>query len=288
MKNTLKHSIYTLLLCSVYTLPVQAEIASYEMPNKNMHCTQDINGKINCELADEMTSGMVKCVNKDKRVYCTNQNDEPVTGEVVKYENGVIRRRYAFKDGYLDGVGKAYDKYGYATTEITYKEGVLSGNINTYGRNGQRLSQIPYTEGKKEGIAEYSTNDITVKTIYIDDSLNGTSQIWHNKTKKKIYDLEMSSDYLASMTYYYYSNPDETCCDYIGQENFDTDNLIEKNVKAPKILIDAVNVGCAETHDKFSCSPYPVVLKPAEEGCKEWIKNNQNELKAVQQQFKCK
>jgi len=270
-----------LSLCLSCILCAQAEGNVYRLPyQKSIHCSKDSNGRNACNFPKESSLEMARCSSRAGLTYCTNQKNEPITGEIVRYQDGLVVRRYVMKDGYLDGVGESYDRNGYRTSALTYTKGKLNGDLTTYNRDGSLSSKIPYIDGKKEGIAEYIGEKTTLKTIYIDDKLNGSAQIWSNSEKKKIYDLEMSDDYIINATYHHYDE-----CYYNGYHP--SDKSFIKKEEVPKILIDALNLGCAELRDTFSRKIYPVKLMISTNDCKNWENENRKTLEALVKKFKC-
>ena len=276
-KSLLVVAFYGLVLCMSNVRCGYANAAVYRLPyEKGNYCVKNSKGEAVCNFPEESSLEIAKCSLVEGGTFCTNQDGEPITGEVLKFKNGLIMRRFVLKDGYLDGVGEAFDRNGYMIATLDYSHGKLNGYVNSFNRNGVLTSKIPYVEGKKEGIAEYVGDNTTVKTIYIDGQLNGSAQIWSNKDKKKIYDLEMSENYISRAIYYHYDK-----CSYEG------DNPLIKEEEVPPLLIDALNLDCAEVLDEFSEEIFPVKLKLSQEKCQMWVSENQDELTSVVEQFKC-
>ena len=48
------------------------------------------------------------CKKQNGKTFCTDKKGKPLTGDMVKYKEGIVVRRYHMKNGYLDGVGIVY------------------------------------------------------------------------------------------------------------------------------------------------------------------------------------
>lgn len=124
-----------------------------------------------------------KCGKKgaDKLVYCMDKQGNPITGSVHKLKNGLAIRRYAFENGYLNGISEIYDDYGHLTEARPYTKGVLGGDVYYYNRRGKVIAIEPHKDGRKEGVATYTTDKKIEKKIYVEDKLNGNSVIYDRK-----------------------------------------------------------------------------------------------------------
>jgi len=201
--------------------------------------------------------------------FCVSKKGDPVTGEMLKYKNGVVSRRYAMKDGYLDGIGKSYDEHGYLISELPYKQGRLNGNVIVYNRQGKIVSKTPYINGIKEGIATYQSSGSTVKVIYINDQLNGDIRITDDKTKEIIYELSALNNQIISGLYYHYDSEDIRCCEKCPKEE-----LLQKE-SIPDLIITGLNNKCLELQKNISCTNCPVKASGSNPECdQEWHKKN--------------
>ena len=275
-KNTVANILCCLIVCAGNTHLAQADGNVYRLPySKSMYCSKDANGKEVCNFPKESPLEIAHCSMQEGLTFCVDNQKEPISGEILKYQDGVITRRYRMKDGYLDGVGISYDNNGYVTSKLPYSKGKLEGYVINYNREGTIKSKIPYKDGRKEGISEYVGDKTTVKAIYIDDAFNGKAQIWENLKRTKLYDIDMSNGLISKAVYYHLDCKDKTV--EVGQD-------IKKEA-VDDIFIDGVNLGCFQMHELFSCNPIPVYIaknvKNADESCSTWLASNKKDIEVA-------
>lgn len=208
------------------------------------------------------------CKKQDGKTYCTDKEGKAITGEMLKYKNGIIVRRYPMKKGYLDGIGKVYYDSGRLKKTLEYKDGVLNGSMVSYERNGNVTESIPYVDGKKEGVALYKMQDNILKMIYINDEMNGDYQIWNKDNTKKIYDLKMAQNVVLSGIYYHYEKDDTKC---------NKEKIVSEEI--PELVIKAVNENCLIWQPELTCSACPAIAIGSNPACnQEWRQEHRKEM----------
>ena len=208
------------------------------------------------------------CKKQNGKTFCTDKKGKPLTGDMVKYKEGIVVRRYPMKNGYLDGVGIVYYDSGRVKKTLEYKEGVLNGSVNSYERNGKITESVPYVDGKKEGVATYKMQGMNLKMIYIDDEMNGDYQIWNEDSTQKIYNLKMAQDAILSGTYYHYEKDGLKC---------NKNKIVEEEI--PELIVEAVNEHCLVWQQSLKCSACPAVAIGSNPACnQEWRQEHRKEI----------
>lgn len=237
----------------------------------------------------------VSCKKSGGLTYCVDKSGKPITGVMLKYKNSTIVRRYSMKDGYLDGIGEAYDDNGYLTQKYPYKKGRLNGVMEFYDRHGKLPKEVPYVDGKKEGIAKSVNEKTTMKAVYINDKMNGKWLIGDNDTKSTIYDLQMENDNVISGIYYHLDAANDKRCCAPDDENECTRNpnapccaevdLIKENLDP--VIVEGLKKKCLQINyqEALSCRDIPTTESKAEAGCSEWLEQN-GDYRSYQQKAK--
>lgn len=241
-----------------------------------------------------------KCGKKGskKLIYCADKQGKPITGNVHKLKGGYAIRRYAFSDGYLNGVSEIYDDYGHLLEARPYKDGILNGTLYQYNRFGKIISAVPYIDGQKEGIATYTTDKNIHKMIYVDDKPNGSMIVYDRKwiefeltpeiasgtstvkrggvvinnllqNKNKtgiIYRIVNTNNQATEGKYFYLNCPDKT------------DDCVPTivSVDIPPLILTGINNKCLSLHESLNFSACAV--KPTITCNTEWSTRNQNYL----------
>lgn len=138
----------------------------------------------------------------DKLIYCADTEGNPITGQAIKTNNGIIIRKYVLKDGLLDGISELYDNFGHLKETRTYAAGVLQGELLEYNRQGEVIGKTPYVKGKKEGIATYTTENTVTKTAFEEDDAKEMT-VFDSHQQKAIYRFKMAGGQIVSGTYSY-------------------------------------------------------------------------------------
>lgn len=207
----------------------------------------------------------VTCKRKDSTIFCIDKEGKPITGEMIKMSEGFVTRRYQMKNGYIDGLAKSYDIFGYLKSINEYKKGIRHGLSIEYDRDEKVVEKIPYVNGKKEGVAVQDNDVSVVKSIYINDKLNGATQIIDKKEKRPIYVLEFINDTLNSGTYFYN----------------------EGKVKLTPLVVSGLNKRCFEYHLSFSDKAMPINPVGSSEDCdQQWHKQYREQVISYLKEFK--
>ncbi len=184
MRKILPYTVVTALLLSSVSLIAQ------EMPREEQTET-----KIYI-IPDE-----VKCyVRKQDRItFCTDLNGEPITGELRKYQENELIRKYPLAKGILDGVVVSYYTNGDLLSEKPYTKGKLNGAVKTYYKNNKIESIVPYQKGTKEGVVKfyYTNGYMQEQGIYIGGKLNGQYRLY-DKSGEMVYELFFENNALIS------------------------------------------------------------------------------------------
>lgn len=268
-----KHILFVSACCLLTNLaaaPCQAKVDLTDEPKPTVYI---IPKDVSCTKAQGLT-------------YCLDKDGQPITGEMLKYKKGTLVRRYRMKDGYLDGMGESYDENGYLLQKHPYKNGKLNGTMEFYDRHGKLPDELPYVNGKREGVAKSVSEKTTMKAVYINDKMNGKWIIGDNKTRNKIFDLDMSQDKIISGHYYHLDEKaDKRCCAP------DDANECINNPEAPccaevpvvetkidKSVVYGVNQKCLEIRyqDPISCDNNPIKELNTNSECQQWLNEDAN------------
>ena len=250
-------------------------------------------------LAEMLINKDTKCGKRgaDKLIYCADKQGTPITGNVHKLKGGFAIRRYAFNEGYLNGISEIYDDYGHLLETRPYKNGILNGTLYQYNRRGKIVAAEPYINGKKEGIATYTTDKNIHKIIYVEDKSNGNmivydrkwiefdvtpeiadgtntvkrgkaviNKLLQNKNKTGIIYRIINTNSEATKGKYFYLNcPDKTedCVPTIV------------NVDIPPLILNGINNGCLQIHESLNFSACAVKTEICNS---EWANRNRNYL----------
>jgi len=108
-------------------------------------------------------------IKKQDKIVVDRNDGFPYTGEYSEfYDNGSLKLKATFVDGYADGKYFTYYADGTLKEARSYKNGVFHGTWISYDQNGDVLSSANYTEGLKDG--EWEINDMfankTIKLQY--------------------------------------------------------------------------------------------------------------------------
>lgn len=208
------------------------------------------------------------CKKQGGKTFCTDREGNALNGEMVKYKNGIIIRRYPMKNGYLNGTGFVYYDSGRLKKSLEYKDGILNGASTSYNRDGSVSESIPYVEGKKEGVAMQQTQENTLMMIYVDNELNGDYQIWTKDNTQKIYELKMAQDMVLSGTYNHYKKDGLTC---------NKKEIVSEEI--PELIIEAVNEHCLAWQQELKCSACPAIAIGSNPECnQEWRQGHRKEI----------
>ncbi len=143
----------------------------------------------------------VKCYirKQDRITFCTDLAGKPITGELRKYRENELVRRYTLNKGILNGTVISYYINGDVLSEKPYTKGKLNGVVKTYYKNNKIESLTPYQNGVKEGVAKfyYDNGYMQEQGIYIGGKLNGQYRLY-DKTGEMVYELVFENDSLAS------------------------------------------------------------------------------------------
>ncbi|MCM1323860.1 MAG: toxin-antitoxin system YwqK family antitoxin [Acetobacter sp.] len=201
---------------------------------------------------------------QDKITYCTDTEGNPITGELHRYMDNILRRMYPLENGILEGTARTYHSNGNIESEKTYNKGILEGEVKKYYRNGSLESVIPYSKGKKEGIAKNYAEDgsMTSQMIYTNNELNGEMRIY-TPNGTTLYSLENEDNKLVSGSYYYQTK----------DGNMDMTAI-------PPLVIEALNIGCLELQTEMSTSACAAVFNASSSVCDErWRRDNRKEIR---------
>lgn len=208
------------------------------------------------------------CKKQQGKTFCTDKEGKPINGEMVKYKNGVVVRKYPMKKGYLDGTGIVYYESGRLKKSLEYKDGILNGAVTSYNRDGSVSEVVPYVDGKKEGVGIRRLKENSLRMIYVDDEMNGDYQIWNNDNTQKIYDLKMAQDMVLSGKYHHYKKDVSTC---------DKEEIVAEEI--PDLVIEAVNEHCLTWQKELSCSACPAVAIGSNPACnQEWRQEHRKDI----------
>ncbi|MBR2273982.1 MAG: hypothetical protein IJ864_04045 [Alphaproteobacteria bacterium] len=168
--------------------------------------------------------------------YCTDKANNPITGTMHKYKNGVIIREYNTVNGYLHGLNRSFYENGKLQTERQYAKGKLNGTVNEYATDGQLKAIYTYVDGKKEGLSTQIGSGYIFKATYKNDQLNGDAAIWEMNNSIPIYKLKIKNNTIISGDYFYGDN---------------------QNKELDTIIIEGINYKCLApriTYVESSCA----------------------------------
>ena len=148
----------------------------------------------------------VKCYirKQDRITFCTDLAGKPITGELRKYRENELVRRYTLNKGILNGTVISYYINGDVLSEKPYTKGKLNGVVKTYYKNNKIESLTPYQNGVKEGVAKfyYDNGYMQEQGIYIGGKLNGQYRLY-DKTGEMVYELVFENYFWASVFFFY-------------------------------------------------------------------------------------
>lgn len=180
----------------------------------------------------------VKCMVKksDKITYCYDLKNTPITGEMRRYDNGLIKHSYLLKNGMLDGMSKTFYRNGNIQIEKNYKKGKLNGLTSEYYENGNLKEEVSYINGKKEGVLKqyYEQGTLMSQAVYKNDKINGEYRIY-DLSQRLIYNFKSTNSVLKSGIYHYKD--------------------INEQIKAteiPEVIIKAITQKCVQIHTSIS------------------------------------
>lgn len=145
--------------------------------------------------------GEVKCYirKQDRLTICTDLEGKPITGELRKYQENELVRRYPLVKGIIEGTVISYYTNGDVLSEKPYTKGKLNGVVKTYYKNNKIESITPYQNGVKEGVVKFYYNNgyMQEQGIYIGGKLNGQYRLY-DKSGDMVYELTFQNNSLAS------------------------------------------------------------------------------------------
>lgn len=281
-----KKTAVNILICVMITISGN----TYANDRSKVYTVPD---DVKCQsVATELLSDEEETSLSPKTTYCTDIKGKPLNGQMIKYHNGIALKRYPMKEGKLHGQGKIYYKNGRLKTVLNYKNGILNGLVMEFDKRGNIIEKVPYVNGKKEGIATYFNEKNISKFIYENDKIQGKARIWDSQTKQKIYDLQLATDKLVAITYYYDAKKEceENCrkehckvqCNaqelYACVQECDALEETTKEVKVYPWMVDGINQHCLTLHESLTENPTPVEYTP-EENCNQmWLLKNEKRI----------
>lgn len=184
MRKILPCTVVTALLLSGVSLVAQ-EIPQEEPTETKIYIIPD---EVKCYVRKQ-----------DKITFCTDLNGEPITGELRKYQENELIRKYPLTKGVLEGMVVSYYTNGDLLSEKPYTKGKLNGVVKTYYKNNKIESITPYQNGIKEGVAKfyYDNGYMQEQGIYIGGKLNGQYRLY-DKSGDMVYELMFQDNSLVS------------------------------------------------------------------------------------------
>lgn len=174
----------------------------------------------------------VKCYirKQDKITFCTDLNNAPITGELQKYQEAELIRKYPIKDGIIQGTVVAYYANGDIMSEKTYKKGKLDGEAKTYYKGNKIKTLTPYKQGKKEGVGKvyYENGFMQEQGIYINNKLNGKYRLYE-ENGEMVYELIFKNNDLVSGYCVYKKKNDERKKRYKKELTAEQIDLLRRN-----------------------------------------------------------
>ncbi len=201
---------------------------------------------------------------KDNISYCVDENNQKITAELRKYEDGVLISSIPVINSLIDGTVKSYNLSGDVISEKKYQKGKLNGLSTTYFDNKLIETQIPYQNGLKEGVAKYYYEDGSMQTqcTFINNKLDG-------QLRRYTKEGEILFDIITAQNSHI-----EGICAYLDENN----KIKKQNI--PEILLEAVNQKCIEFGTELSSKCCSINTTKVLETCnKKWLKNNITTLK---------
>ena len=242
----------------------------------------------------------VRCQMQNKKLYCTDTENKPLTGQIITFKNREVIRRYNVKDGYMEGLSKTYYNNGKLKTSQNYTKGVINGVMVEYNKDTGTVSSLTtYKDGIKEGRSSISSENGIINLTYEHDKLEGPANVMATpktnlcaELKKhfpkyecathNIYQLNFKENKLASGIYTHI-----TFSDCSNQENCSKD-IVYQTQNMPDIIITGINNNCLKLKENLSISECSVLADGKNPECdKSWLKEVQEEIKDYLRKCRC-
>ena len=77
-----------------------------------------------------------------------SRTDKPVTGRVVKYKEGQLKRRAKYSDGKRNGLAETFHDNGQLQTRENYKDEKRHGLFERFDKDGNLVATLTYKDDK--------------------------------------------------------------------------------------------------------------------------------------------
>ena len=118
-----------------------------------------------------------------------NYKDGYLHGKYEKrHPNGVKWEVLNYKNGSLDGLCYTYHSNGQLISTINYEESEIIGEVKTFHPNGEKKSVGKYVDGRKDGLWKewYANKQIKSSKTYEKNRLQGRFQEWFRGGAKRV------------------------------------------------------------------------------------------------------
>ncbi len=158
-------------------------------------------------------------------------NNKKVGEWISKFNNGDIRKKENYKDGYLhgkyekwhpngvkwevskyknnslDGLSLTYHSNGKLSSTINYKESKIVGEVEAFHPNGQKKSIGQYVSGKKDGLWKewYVNKQLKSSKIYKKNKLQGKFEEWFGSGTKRVVGVMKDNRMNDYWTFWYHN-----------------------------------------------------------------------------------
>lgn len=115
-------------------------------------------------------------------ISCRNSGEVPLSESEERSERdeaGRVRRRYAVRDGVLEGLCTVWNEEGWVALKATFSGGLLDGELTQFDADGAVTAVMHYRGGKLHGESRFFDGGrLQLKTDWIDGQQDGESVVF--------------------------------------------------------------------------------------------------------------